>query len=436
MKKISVLLFMFIFIVSASLFGQTYTRFTSDNSQLPWNQVYCIDFDKNNNVWFGGLKNGVGVANVSKLAPDLTTWTVYNQNDLALPEDRVFYMANDASNNMWMCTHYGLSVLRNDGTPELISWTNDSYTRTVQVDPDNNVYLSDRDSAAIFVTPDEGTTWNKWTMSDIGMSSGRPEIYDLEKDSQGRLWICTYYGVTYRDLSNNWNMITETEGLYTYAMTMDNNDHMWVPNHDTEELYEIFPDASVVTHDSNSVDVLKYEINDLEADSNGELWFATDGAGLVHFIPGTGYTKYDVASTSGQIPQDLVDIVEIKDNVLWIATADSGIVRIDGLITGISDEGPEQLPQTVSLAQNYPNPFNPVTNIRFYLPSAGSVSLVVYDILGNLVNKIADGQYSSGDHTVVWTGRDGYGNPVASGIYLYRLDGDGISISKKMVLMK
>ncbi len=437
MKKVLLLSFVLIFLLSLTLFGQTYTLFTSANSDLPYNMIYCIDFDQNANIWFGGQKNNVGIANVSKLAPDLTTWTIYNQNDLALPEDRVFYMASDASNNMWMCTHFGLSVLRNNGTAELISWTDGDYTRTVQVDQQSNVYLSDRDSAAIFITADEGATWSKWTASDIGMSSGRPEIYDLAEDSQGRLWLCTWYGVFYRDLSNVWHPIVETEGLYTYAMTMDNNDHMWVPDDDTQDLFEIYPDASVVIHDSTTIDVLKYEIYDLEADSNNELWLATNGGGLVHLIPGTGYTQYTVATTSGEIPQDIITHLELQNNVIWISTQDSGIVRIEGLITSIGDNPSNNLiPETVQLAQNYPNPFNPTTNIQFALDNAGQVDLKVYDILGNLITTVASGYYTAGPHSVTWNGTDQFGNLAASGIYFYRLQTKDMTLTRKMMLMK
>jgi ligand-binding sensor domain-containing protein len=436
MKHIFLLSVMVVLVLSFSLSAQTYTKYTSDNSDLPWNQVYCIDFDQNGNIWFGGQKNaGTGVANVSKLSSDLSTWTIYNQNDLALPEDRVFYMACDLSNNMWMCTHYGLSVLRNNGTAELISWTDGDYTRTVEVDQAGNIYLSDRDSAAIFITPDEGATWNKWTDTDIGMSSGRPEIYDLREDSQGQLWLCTWYGVFYRDLSNMWHAITPIEGYYTYAMAMTPDDHMWVPDNDTQELYEIFPDESVVIHDSTQIDILSNPINDLETDLNGDLWLATSTAGLIHFTPPT-YTQYDSISTGGQIPQNNITHLEIKNNIIWMSTADSGIVRIEGLITSIDDEQNELVPQTTELSQNYPNPFNPTTTIDFYLNRAGQVELTVYDILGNKLSTIASGEFTAGKHSLIWNGKDAFGNQVASGVYLYQLKTQDITLTHKMMLMK
>jgi ligand-binding sensor domain-containing protein len=438
MKQVLLLSLLISLAIFLSVNGQTYTLYNSSNSQLPWNQVYCIDFDQNGNIWFGGQKDpSNGIANVSMLSSDLSTWTVYSAAQLSLPagEDRVFYMACDASNDLWMCTHFGLSVLRNNGTAELIPWTDGDYTRTVQVDQASNIYLSDRDSAAIFITADGGTSWSKWEDSDIGMSSGRPEIYDLREDSQGQLWLCTWYGVFYRDLSNVWHAISAIEGFWTYAMAMTPDDHMWVPDNDTQELYEIFPDESVTIHDSVAFDVLKYPINDLETDSNGELWLATTGGGLVHFTPPT-ITQYTIASTAGQVPEDTITHLEIRDNVIWMSTSDSGIVRIEGLITNIDDNQNDLLPTTVELTQNYPNPFNPTTNIDFYLNRAGQIELVIYDILGNKVSTIASGQFTAGWHNLNWNGRDSFGKKVSSGVYIYQLTTPEMTLTRKMMLMK
>ena len=68
----------------------------------------------------------------------------------------------------------------------------------------------------------------------------------------------------------------------------------------------------------------------------------------------------------------------------------------------------------------FPNPFNPVVQFRLVLPRSERVELVVYDLRGRVVRKLADGMYSMGSHTWSWDGRDGNGEPVASGVYFYR----------------
>ena len=63
-------------------------------------------------------------------------------------------------------------------------------------------------------------------------------------------------------------------------------------------------------------------------------------------------------------------------------------------------------------------------------------SLRVYDVSGRLVRTLVDGALAAGDHEVLWRGRDDGGREVASGVYLYRLEADGVSESRPMVLVR
>ncbi len=97
---------------------------------------------------------------------------------------------------------------------------------------------------------------------------------------------------------------------------------------------------------------------------------------------------------------------------------------------------PTTMPDDFALDQNYPNPFNPSTSIRFALPAPQRVRLDVLNILGQRVVTLIDRQLSAGVHTILWDGRNGDGEPVASGVYFYRLDTDGFAASRKMILLK
>jgi mono/diheme cytochrome c family protein len=95
-----------------------------------------------------------------------------------------------------------------------------------------------------------------------------------------------------------------------------------------------------------------------------------------------------------------------------------------------------RVPEAYALSQNYPNPFNPSTRIAFDLPASQSVKLEIFDILGNLVKTLVDGQVSAGSHQVVWNGVDRNGASVATGMYIYRLSAGSFTAVRKMVLMK
>jgi hypothetical protein len=99
-----------------------------------------------------------------------------------------------------------------------------------------------------------------------------------------------------------------------------------------------------------------------------------------------------------------------------------------------SDDSP--LPLVFNLKPNYPNPFNPTTAIDYSIPKHGHVSLAVFNIIGQRVKTIVDGDQSAGNYTVYWDGKDEFGQPVASGIYIYRLSAENESKTRKMVLLK
>ncbi len=89
-----------------------------------------------------------------------------------------------------------------------------------------------------------------------------------------------------------------------------------------------------------------------------------------------------------------------------------------------------------SLEQNYPNPFNPTTQIAFNTANSEHVNISVFNILGQKVATIMDGNLSSGSHIVMWDGRNLHGQVLPSGVYFYRLSTPNFTAVKKMILLK
>ncbi|MBW6513649.1 MAG: T9SS type A sorting domain-containing protein [Candidatus Syntrophosphaera sp.] len=88
------------------------------------------------------------------------------------------------------------------------------------------------------------------------------------------------------------------------------------------------------------------------------------------------------------------------------------------------------------LEQNYPNPFNPSTTIAFSAQDSGNARLDIFNTKGQLVRTLLNNEVQRGDHRLSWNGTDDHGMPVASGLYLYKLDLNGQSQTRKMLLMK
>lgn len=101
-----------------------------------------------------------------------------------------------------------------------------------------------------------------------------------------------------------------------------------------------------------------------------------------------------------------------------------------GGVVGVEDEQ-QTVPTEYALYNNYPNPFNPSTNIKFALPKASNVKLVIYDAIGREVRTLVNNELTAGTHTIAFNA-----NNLASGVYLYKIEaGDFVKVNK-MLLVK
>lgn len=97
----------------------------------------------------------------------------------------------------------------------------------------------------------------------------------------------------------------------------------------------------------------------------------------------------------------------------------------------VNNDNPVEEVDSYGLSQNYPNPFNPATTIKFQIPVEGNVSVKVYDISGKLVTELVNEFMQTGKHSVQFNGSN-----LSSGAYYYRIDANGFTDIKKMLLIK
>lgn len=112
----------------------------------------------------------------------------------------------------------------------------------------------------------------------------------------------------------------------------------------------------------------------------------------------------------------------------------------EALLNSISHlKDTDNVPNAVPLLQllgNYPNPFNPTTTIRFQMQKASKVKIDIYNLRGQRVTTLLNENRSAGVNSVVWNGVDSKNEPVASGVYFYRIACDGANKSSKILLLK
>jgi hypothetical protein len=129
-------------------------------------------------------------------------------------------------------------------------------------------------------------------------------------------------------------------------------------------------------------------------------------------FPSRGFVRNDMGAYGGPAAIDWYSFLgkaSFDDEEIAISTPVSSEIKID----------------------NYPNPFNPQTIIQLVIPNDGFVSLKIYNILGQVVATLVSDNLSAGNYDYVWNASN-----FASGIYIYRLETNGLVINKKMLLLK
>ncbi|MBI4547849.1 MAG: T9SS type A sorting domain-containing protein [Ignavibacteriae bacterium] len=121
----------------------------------------------------------------------------------------------------------------------------------------------------------------------------------------------------------------------------------------------------------------------------------------------------------------------------WTNLSSAGNVAITVQIDpGLYVKPTKQTPQYFSLEQNYPNPFNASTVIKYSCAKNVFVTLKVYNVLGQSVVTLVSEQKNAGTYSVFWDSQNDQGNPVASGVYFYRLVAGEFVETKKLIILR
>ena len=136
-----------------------------------------------------------------------------------------------------------------------------------------------------------------------------------------------------------------------------------------------------------------------------------------------------VAEYSTKDNQTTLMVVAPEGNEIFTA---SGEYTIDEMIAANKDGYvPTSQPVSFNLSEAYPNPFNPSTSLEISLNVASNVSITAYNVMGQLVSTIHDGNMDAGTHAITWNASN-----VASGMYIIKAEAAGKVINQKVMLLK
>jgi hypothetical protein len=285
-----------------------------------------------------------------------------------------------------------------------------------------------------YATSDDGITWTKDASNPV-LEAGSAGSWD---DSRAAAWsvilIEATYHMWYTGGDGSANRIGHATSLNGIDWTKDaNNPVLDVGSTGSWDDFHVWTPAVVF---DNTIYQMWYTGYD---GSKGQIGYATSMDGISWAKKGTANPVLNVGSAGewddGAAYAPVV-IVEDTTYHMWYIGNDGTTNERIGYATSVEPpnaigHAPGMMPTSFLLHQNYPNPFNPVSMIRYELPQATFVSLVVYDILGRKVTSLIDGYMELGYHEAQWNGQE-----FPSGVYIARLVTPGYSKSIKMVLMK
>lgn len=337
---------------------------------------------------------------------DGTSWT-----DIPGGPDQMRQYVEDSLGRLWGAGHYGGVGIFENGGYTLVGGGGG----LLRLDPDRpgTVWFSGWE----LLRTDGGTYRFSRTIEDFPEAAAIGSSFaGLAVDHNGIAWVGTV-----APMSTGSTLIRLDANSGTYQIWQ--HDLGWpFPG---EHVYPVTvtPDGRVwMTYDS------EYPSTDA-----GLLWW--DGTHIGVFpAPPNGEWRW------GGLPHAAILDLEVKiipgGYELWMSCVSRGLAVLT-VQTQTTAVGPGEAPAVrLTLAQNQPNPFRAGTQIHFGLPETESVRLDVFDVTGRLVRRLVDGTLPAGDHAVEWDGRTDAAASMPSGVYLYRLEGGGEAVERRMLLLR
>ncbi len=351
-----------------------------------------------------------------------STWTHINAD---VYSGAVWALKLMPNGNLLAATVTGVYVGANQGTSWSLSTLQYKDVRNLKADHNGKLYAGTW-GYGVFTSVDNGATW---TAANTGLGVNLM-VTGLTIAADNSVYAGTFYGGVFKSVDQGanwtaaspayqfiWTMAATTDGKLfagTYGdglyRSTDNGAHWTKTSFPGSFVYELRID------DGNNIFATSYSAGVFLSTDNGNTW---TNLGLGGFGLSTLLVVPNQNRSTG-----------VSSSLLYSGTANGTIYMASSSVTGVKTEGSE-IPKEFNLGQNYPNPFNPSTVINVAIAKAGAYRMQVFDVTGQIVATLMEGDYTPGNFKVEFNASN-----IPSGIYFYRLTGDNVNLTKKMILMK
>jgi outer membrane protein assembly factor BamB len=398
-----------------------------------------ILIDSANTIYFGSLDKHVYALN-----PDGSLKWKY-ETSAAIPEITIPNI--DLQGNIYISDGFGeLYSLRPDGTKNWnMKYENGFFGKAPVFSPEGEtIYIAGRDSNLFALDLNGSVEWK--------FSCGKM-LKDPAVDSEGNIYILpqnspTYYYSLFPDGTVRWKYFVKPGSAGSYSVpAIDANGNTYIISYDS--IYIGYYPLALISLDYNGEFRWKYLFTDVGPDHSDDFWqpLICDSEGTVYVGSTFGYYYYAISSDGRlkwrlplEFPTKQVDNTGAisKDGTLYLGVHGSSLgtgytktliaIKDTGTVS-VNEDNP--VPEEFSLFQNYPNPFNPLTTIEYNIDQPAFVNITVYDMLGRETAVLVNEDKRPGRYSVQFNGFN-----LSSGIYFYKLQANGNSIVKTMVLLK
>ena len=397
----------FLSMIVASVVAQANAQWTQANGPYSGGKTGCFAVSGTN--LFAGTDGG----GVFLSTNNGTSWSPMNTG---LTQLFVWALAFSGT-NLFAGTSGGVFLSTNNGT----SWSSSPGAGSLGVSAfavsGTNLFAGT--NGGPYLSTDNGTTWKSIK---TGMTSTQVRALAI---SGTYLFAGTFGGGVFVSTNNgtSWSLSPGSGSTTAYALAFSgtnlfagtdggvflstNSGTSWIP-------------ASTGLGNNGSVYALALSGTNLFAGTWGDSVFVSTNNGTSWRSVNTG-----LGSTGS------VHALAVSGAYL-LAGTDIGVWRrpLSDMISTSVNTLRADIPSAFALEQNYPNPFNPSTTIRYELPKSGSVSLRIFNTLGQVVASLVAGKMEAGYHQATWNAN------VPSGIYFYRLQAGDFVQTKKMILLR
>ena len=411
----------------------TFVHRTTDGGTT-WTQVYTQTGGFMDAIWMTSASNGIMYGD-----PVSGNWELYKTTDGGATWNALPALAQSGSEAGWNNAMYvsGSSIYFGTNNTRIYyssdmgnSWT--PQTTTGQINSyaiwfnDANIGLMGGSTGGLDATTNGGTTWTAITSPGAVASAGITGVNNqwwfpqqanpgvvYYSSNNGASWTTDYtapsgqfYHIA-KARNGNWVLAVQSDGGISSTMIIVPVElTSFIAN--TNDLGQVVLNWSTATETNNHL----FEIQRKSIEGNYFTIGFVNGAGTTTEPQNYSYT--DKTVETGKY------IYRLKQ------------IDFDGSFN-YSDEVQVDVvgPLTFNLEQNYPNPFNPTTNINYSVPTAGNVTLSVYNTVGEEIAVLVNGYSEAGRFNVSFDATN-----LPSGVYLYKLQSANTIQTKKMMLLK